>query len=539
LAGWYFAFVMVGGPAFLLLTGLRRWLKQFFLPRVCFDRSTGLLTLGRGGIRGKRPLADIIGVQLFQTLESHLLPGSQVMGLTITQLNLVLDDPQQPRLHITDHGRLEVAQQVADFLQIPLLNHVPAQTQSSSAGSPMPAVDFSYLPPGRTTVPDAVVTRPRDQYLLIRSEWKSWSKGRLWHLASASWLPLLLAVLGVIGFAVVVEKVLVPVLIALPILLLMALFRATRSRASFDRETGLMSLGRFGRPGKRPLTSVVAIQFIPTGLSHQVNLVLDNASEPRLNLIDHFVYKPTHAISDAELTGTRQAAVHLAEFLQIPLLEQAPEQVGTVRTSSATVAVLLSPAPLGKATIPSPAVVRQVNTDRIVVRSRRQVNWWVCAGFLFACLCFLPLVLLVAFGRVPAKDRSWAEVAASGLSLLGLLPFAFHPFLVNRLCFDRTRKVMTLGWLGLRGKRALADVVAIQVISGGLSTRFSFLKFCMGGTHETDGVVTYQVNLVLDDPANPRLNLISDTDSTRARQVGKQLADFFEVSLVDQISLAK
>jgi hypothetical protein len=71
--------------------------------------------------------------------------------------------------------------------------------------------------------------------------------------------------------------------------------------------------------------------------------------------------------------------------------------------------------------------------------------------------------------------------------------------------------------------RLLTDIMAVQIVlcDSGYDD--------MGQRYED-----YQVNLVCDEPYEPRLNLINADELSFARQSGNKLADFLQVPLLDQ-----
>jgi hypothetical protein len=77
----------------------------------------------------RRPLAGVLAVQL---IEGGWHSVRNDKGVTTTyftyQLNLVLDDARRPRLNLTNHSHWEstwqMGQELADFLQVPLLDDV-------------------------------------------------------------------------------------------------------------------------------------------------------------------------------------------------------------------------------------------------------------------------------------------------------------------------------------------------------------------------------------------------------------------------------
>lgn len=147
------------------------------------------------------------------------------------------------------------------------------------------------------------------------------------------WAPRLLgaALLGVVMVA------LVPLLgigvpwsadvnfLAAPLVLFFGLVAAERwlrtSRFTFDRESRQLRFRlRFSWPRERPLDGVLAAQVLagevyssdegPDYQQYQLNIVLDDAVLPRLNVSNH-----------PNLEWTRASGRQLADFLGIPLLD--------------------------------------------------------------------------------------------------------------------------------------------------------------------------------------------------------------------------
>jgi hypothetical protein len=73
--------------------------------------------------------------------------------------------------------------------------------------------------------------------------------------------------------------------------------------------------------------------------------------------------------------------------------------------------------------------------------------------------------------------------------------------------------------------------VAVQLVPGGLVDKAPG-PFGRGGGER----VSYQMNLVMADADQDRLNLTDDSDLDWARQAGQQIADFLGVPLIDQIA---
>jgi hypothetical protein len=100
--------------------------------RVRFDQDTGLMTFGPRWSRRSRPLAEIIAVQLVHDAVYETPAAKEALpegsGKTPRyQVNLALDDASTPRLNVADCRDQvqaeEMAQQLAHFLEVPLLGH--------------------------------------------------------------------------------------------------------------------------------------------------------------------------------------------------------------------------------------------------------------------------------------------------------------------------------------------------------------------------------------------------------------------------------
>jgi hypothetical protein len=106
------------GVVFVAAAGL----MELLFRRVRFDRAEGILSLGSGPLRKTRPLRHVLAIQLVQDTEHVCSDGSW----EVYQLNLVVDDPDRRRLHLSSHGDAEWTRQtgkrLAEFLQVPLLN---------------------------------------------------------------------------------------------------------------------------------------------------------------------------------------------------------------------------------------------------------------------------------------------------------------------------------------------------------------------------------------------------------------------------------
>jgi hypothetical protein len=154
-------------------------------------------------------------------------------------------------------------------------------------------------------------------------------------------------------------------------------------------------------------------------------------------------------------------------------------------------------------------------------------------GFLAVVGCLLGFAL--TRDRSPWGARLWVEMAAfagavvlllcGGVLLLmapvGAVAFFGFPF---RIILDVRREWVRVDQ-GLDFPNcvcAIKDIVAVQVLSG---------------TWREDGQPGpgFQVNLVLGDVNKPRVSLCEYSDLTAARDVGRSLADFLHVRLVEQV----
>jgi hypothetical protein len=536
----------IGTAVLLVLGGLVFNYLQVILPRVTFDREAGQLLLGLHGRRGRRDLSSVIGVQVLQTRKRFGDPNFDIPAFTVYQMNLILDNPAEPRLQVTN-GDLKSARDraraVADFLGVPVLDSTAPAGAASAA-----SVDPSPMPPALTAIPRPVLTRPAPDVLLIRAGRLVMPYGARVVLGACVLLGCLTAFLGVglglgqwqwgllprqlVGAAgqgaagdwVVFAVVLVPLTVLECFLALTLLSLFLGSRARFDRGQGLLTLGRFGRR-ERPLGSVKAVQIVED-TECQMNLVLDDPRQPRLNLI-----------RDTDVALVRKVAGQVSEFLGVPLLEasrvpSAPAEPG----AAPDLLTELNRAPLtaGAASIRGPARLVPRGEECLVLRRRRPVNWpWLGLALMGVVLGGLLVWLqwVGPFAGQPGFQQVGEEVTKPALFILVGLALGLRP-LLNRDRFDRGTGMLTMGWFGLKGKRPLADVLAVQLIPGGL-VESNARGTAKRGSRER---VSYQVNLVLADAYQNRLNLTDDADLEWTRNAGGQLADFLGVPLIDQIA---
>lgn len=196
----------------------------------------------------------------------------------------------------------------------------------------------------------------------------------------------------------------------------------------------------------------------------------------------------------------------------------------TLKVGSRKVHVETTPLPVGGSNFRDKTLVRP--RERVLVlkpsRGMRLV------AVLFLLLGAVPLALGTAFllQRRFEPVGNWVLLgfgvvfSVSGLLLL-LLP--------RRLEFDLDRGQLTQRRCGFARRRPLTDVLAVQLINGGWHTS----RNPHGGQ---TSYFTYQLNLVLDDDRQPRLNLTNHTDWDSTWRSASDLAAFLGVTLMDHVS---
>jgi hypothetical protein len=152
-------------------------------------------------------------------------------------------------------------------------------------------------------------------------------------------------------------------------------------------------------------------------------------------------------------------------------------------------------------------------------------------------LRFLALgVLLIA--SVSLTLALWDRLAPTGqglfwicgaLGLFFLLIGLALLVLPRRYCFDLETAQMTIRSWRLLVRRPLADVLAVQLIDGGWHSSTS-----SHGVKTT--YRTYQLNLVLDDADQARLNLSNHSDWDWTWETGQELGEFLGVPFLDQVA---
>lgn len=119
----------------------------------------------------------------------------------------------------------------------------------------------------------------------------------------------------------------------------------------------------------------------------------------------------------------------------------------------------------------------------------------------------------------------WAGALCFAIGALCFLFFVLMIVFTQRVEFDREAGTWSMRRGGWTRYRPLDCIQAVQLIDGGWHGGVDHGKY-----------FTYQLNLVLDDAEQPRLNLtnVSNWDATWA--IGSQLSEFLGVELLDQVS---
>jgi hypothetical protein len=494
------------------------WYRKVLLPRVTFDREAGELVLGWRGRRGRRPLSSVLGVQVMKTQKRFGGPEQSIPAMTMYQVNLILDDPAERRVNLMTCDPLtarSTTRVVADFLGVPVLDSAAKERGAEGAAAPVTTPHTLWV------VPAPVVTEPEPDVLLIRPR-------RLAFLTSGRWMgmfvvPGLMIVLAFMGG--VADWTLAALGAGLGfsvLMLLVSLLQNQGRRAHFDRARGVLSVGRITVESQtRPLASVKAVEVVG-GSDSRMNLVLDDEKQPLLTLI-----------TDTDGALVWRAAERVASFLGVPLLDArrraAADPAGAAWVVNPLESLHRSPLPPGKASVRGPAQLVPKGLDALVLRPRAPVRW----GQLVPAVISLGAALYLFRLFWPAPGAGLGQTPWWVLVLLvsPLSGFAaVKPLLLYRDHFDRQVGLLTFGWFGLRGTYPLANLLAVQLIPGGLVDRPA------GPFGQGRESVSYQLNLVTADVHQDRLNLTDDSDLEWSRRAGQQLAEFLGVPLIDQVA---
>jgi hypothetical protein len=134
------------------------------------------------------------------------------------------------------------------------------------------------------------------------------------------------------------------------------------------------------------------------------------------------------------------------------------------------------------------------------------------------------MFLLVGVG-IYIKSGHSGGLFVGGIGAVVAIMFSLIALLTQRFEFNRDGKLMIVRRLGSSRRYPLERVRAVQLIQGGWHGRGTQPKF-----------FTYQLNVVLDDPDRPRMNLTNTSNWEATWRMGSELAAFLGVPLLDDVS---
>ena len=195
----------------------------------------------------------------------------------------------------------------------------------------------------------------------------------------------------------------------------------------------------------------------------------------------------------------------------------------TLKVGSHEIAVEQSPLPTPFVRSHTRFALSRPDADSLVIKYPRAVRFlaWSCSvvGWMV-----LPLGLLGLF----------THPAASLLVLWGGIMLVVGNWLLGpRYRFDTaTAQLLTVRHFWRTRRLPLANILAVQVIHAG---------WFGSGSDESDGedFASYQMNLILDNPNEPRLFVAYNYDLADLVTKAKLLADFLGVPLLEKTRLDK
>src|SRR5262249_30118406 len=176
--------------------------------------------------------------------------------------------------------------------------------------------------------------------------------------------------------------------------------------------------------------------------------------------------------------------------------------------------------PAGSATVRGPASVVSKSEKVLILRPRSRFTWvWFVPTLLTmgveVYLIWLGLVWAAGGSAGLQQQGAWLMIVLFGV--LSQISAFLRPLLLYRDHFDRQAGQLTLGWFGMKGRYPLGKVLAVQLVPGELIL-MAPSPFGRGG-----GRVSYQMNLVVADAYQDRLNLPNDFDLVWTTQAGHQI----------------
>ena len=159
----------------------------------------------------------------------------------------------------------------------------------------------------------------------------------------------------------------------------------------------------------------------------------------------------------------------------------------------------------------------------------RVLAWFLCVlGWPLLILALLALLALLS-GRTFGRFDQFEQVMGIFVLLVFGVPLSVGGVVLlgRRFRFDHRTGEMTIRHFWRTRRRPLADIVAVQMINGG--------TFGSSAVR----VISYQLNLVLDDPSEPRLFVAYNCDQADMGKKAKLLADFLRVPLWVEIQFGE
>jgi hypothetical protein len=405
---------------------------------------------------------------------------------------------------------------LADFLDVPVLD---CAGEPAADARPMPN-DAEPMPYETWTVQSPTITEPRPDVLLIRPRRFAFLGGV--QVLSVLFSFLVLSQVWGGGFGWLMWT---PLAVLLCIYLLVP---NMLGKARFDRGQGLLTLRLRGRRSCRPLESIKAVE-VKESPFHELNLLTDNPCQARLNLM---------LLGDADAALVRRAADQVASFLEVPLLDARGQPREAAPTSGEGLinpleALNRSPLAPGSATVRGQVCLVPKGDDVLLLRPRSGFSWVWLVPALISLGAEVYLIWMALLGPAGGQggqgdQRVWLLIVLLGV--LGQFSAFLKPLLLYRDYFDRKAGLLTLGCFGFKGTYPLAKILAVQLVPGGLADK---VRNPFGRAEDR---VCYQLNLVIADAYEDRLNLTNDSELEWTRQAGQQVADFLGVPVIDQIA---
>lgn len=183
-------------------------------------------------------------------------------------------------------------------------------------------------------------------------------------------------------------------------------------------------------------------------------------------------------------------------------------------------------------------VVLQQPSEHILVVRRSVLSRvsFLTLAVVIGCLCSASFYWICQLVRLEAQFRIYDEkVLAAALAAAGLLfslALGADMLLKGPIRFDRDRRtVERCGWFPGWWECDLDNVVAVQV--------------CYGKSHVSHDdrrsrpkTLQYQVNPVFRDRPSTRRNVSEQGHRVRIKRIGRQIADFLAVPLLDYVGPA-